>query len=98
MVSQGGEHPLCNILISGGVKSPPAKWLRLIAFGFGRYYFVACFQLISGLYPGASWLMAVAPFVAVWGVNHSNELRTAKIIDVCLCVSGARLYVERISG
>jgi len=29
-VSKGGEHPLCDILIGGGVKSPPAKWLRLI--------------------------------------------------------------------
>jgi hypothetical protein len=29
-VSKGGEHPLCDIQISGGVKSPPAKWLRLM--------------------------------------------------------------------
>jgi hypothetical protein len=27
-VSKGGEHPLCNIEIGGGVKSPPAKWFR----------------------------------------------------------------------
>ena len=24
------EHQLCDILIAGGVKSPPAKWFRLI--------------------------------------------------------------------
>jgi hypothetical protein len=29
-VSKGGEHPLCDILIGGGVKTPPAKWLRLM--------------------------------------------------------------------
>ena len=29
-VSKGGEHPLCDILIGGGVKTPPAKWLRLL--------------------------------------------------------------------
>jgi len=28
-VSKGGEHPLCDFLIGGGVKTPPAKWLRL---------------------------------------------------------------------
>jgi len=27
-VSKGGEHPLCDILISGGVNTPLAKWLR----------------------------------------------------------------------
>jgi hypothetical protein len=29
-VSKGGEHPLCDILIGGGVNTPPAKWLRLL--------------------------------------------------------------------
>jgi len=29
-VSKGDEHQLCDILIAGGVKSPPAKWFRLI--------------------------------------------------------------------
>jgi hypothetical protein len=29
-VSKGGEHPLCDILIGGGVSTPPAKWLRLL--------------------------------------------------------------------
>ena len=28
-VSKGGEHPLCDILIGGGGKTPPAKWLCL---------------------------------------------------------------------
>jgi hypothetical protein len=28
-VSKGGEHPLCDILISAGVNTPAAKWLRL---------------------------------------------------------------------
>ena len=27
---KGAEHPLCDILIGGGVKTPPAKWLRLL--------------------------------------------------------------------
>jgi hypothetical protein len=29
-VSKGGEHLLCDILINGAVKFPPAKWLGLI--------------------------------------------------------------------
>ena len=29
-VSKGGEHPLCDILIGGGVKTPSAKWLGLM--------------------------------------------------------------------
>jgi hypothetical protein len=28
---KGGEHPLCEILISAGVNTPAAKWLRLFA-------------------------------------------------------------------
>jgi hypothetical protein len=30
-VSKGGEHPLCDILISAGVNTLAAKWLRLFA-------------------------------------------------------------------
>jgi len=26
-VFKGGEHPRCDILISGGVLTPPAQWL-----------------------------------------------------------------------
>jgi hypothetical protein len=33
-VSKGGEHPLCDILISGGVKTPLARRLRLLACDF----------------------------------------------------------------
>jgi hypothetical protein len=29
-VSNGDEHPLCDILISAGVNTPAAKWLRLL--------------------------------------------------------------------
>jgi hypothetical protein len=28
-VSKGGEHPLCDFLISLGVNTPAAKWRRL---------------------------------------------------------------------
>jgi hypothetical protein len=29
-VSKGGEHPLCQFAIASGVKTPLAKWLRLM--------------------------------------------------------------------
>ena len=31
---KGVEHPLCDILISAGVKTLAAKWLRLLPNGF----------------------------------------------------------------
>ena len=78
-------------LVKRGVKSPPAKWLQLIAFGFGRYYILACFQLISGLYPGSSWLMAVAPFVPVWGSTTVMSFVLRKLAT-CACVLVALAY------
>ena len=29
-VSKGGEHPLCDILVSAGVNTPAAKWASFI--------------------------------------------------------------------
>ena len=37
---QRGEHPLCDILIGGGVKTAPAKWFRL--FSFAEYLAACC--------------------------------------------------------